>query len=401
VGATRFRYTAVDRSGAEVRGVMHARDEDSVFREIAAKELTPLEIRRDRGASIRVRSERITTRDIAMLTREINALLEANIPLSRGLLSIGEHEKNERLRDVVVDIASMIEAGEKITAAFDRYRSVFGEVYIETLRSAEKTGRLAEVTGHLANMLERDVELRQHLKRAMTYPMIVISFVMIALGVIVVFVVPRFAKIFETNGVELPLTTRVVRTIGDFAIANWWVILGALFVGIVALVQTWRHEQGRCAIERLMHRVPYLGRVLTAVTTARFSTVLHISLDSGIEVIDAIEVAAMSTGRPVFQRECTRLCAEMRSGTAIEDAFNRSRAIPGFARRLLGSGKDAEELAGAGRIIARHYHRLSDHLAKNINTFIEPIITVAMAGIVLLIALSVFLPMWQMVSINQ
>jgi len=401
VSAARFRYTAVDRSGAEVRGAMHARDEASVFRELAAKELTPLEVGPERGAMLKLRSERITPRDIAMLTREINALLEANIPLSRGLLSIGEHEKNARLRDVVVDIASMIESGEKITGAFDRYRSIFGEVYIETLRSAEKTGRLAEVTGHLADMLERDVELRQQLRRAMTYPVIVISFVMVALSVIVLFVVPRFAEIFETNGVDLPLTTRVVRTIGDFTIANWWAILIALAAGIVALVQTWRHERGRYRLEQLILSVPYLGRVVTAVTTARFSTVLHISLDSGIEVIDAIEVAAMSTGRPVFQSECTRLCAEMRAGTAIDEAFNRSRALPGFARRLLGSGKDASELAGAGRIIARHYHRLSDHLAKNINTFIEPIITVAMAGIVLLIALSVFLPMWQMVSINQ
>lgn len=401
MGTTRYRYKAVDRAGETVRGSRHARDEDAVLRNLTEDGMTVLEVRAERAGVFRFGSDRITTRDIAMLTREINALLEARIPLSRGLLSIGEHEKNARLRDIVVDIASMIEAGEKITAAFERYKRVFGGVYVETLRSAERTGRLAEVTGHLAEMLERDVELKQQLRRAMMYPVIVTSFVALALGVIVLFVVPRFAVIFESNGVELPITTRVIRAIGEGAMAHWWIISLVLAGAIAALVRMWKSDSGRHRIERILLRVPYLGWIMTCVTTARFSTVLTISLDAGIEVIEAIDVAAMSTGRPVFRDECTKMCAEMRAGGAIDEVLNRSRSLPGFARRLLGSGKDAEELAGAGRIISRHYHRLSDHLAKNIGTVVEPIVTVAMAAIVLLIALSVFLPMWQMVSINR
>ena len=141
--------------------------------------------------------------------------------------------------------------------------------------------------------------------------------------------------------------------------------------------------------------------MFTCVTTARFSRVMSIGLESGIEVIESIEIAGGATGRPVFQDECVRMCDRMRSGESLSDVINNAHGLPNFARRLFGSGKDSTELAKAGKIIARHYDRQSDYLAKNINTIIEPMITIAMAGIVLLVALSVFLPMWQMISINK
>ena len=398
----RFNYKALNESGQTVRSMINASTEDEVFSRLSNEGLTVLEVREgSSGSGITLKQDRITHHDVAMLTREMNALLEANIPLSRGLLSIGEHEKNKKLRDMVIDIASMIEAGEKITAAFAKYQHVFGEVYIETLRSAEKSGKMASVTAHLADMLERNAELRQQVRRAMSYPLIVISFVGLALSVIVIFVVPRFATIFESNGVELPLTTMVVRTIGDSIMAYWWAYLGGIAALAITMYKSWHNETGRYRIELLLLRVPFIGKVITAVITARFSSVLSIGLDSGIEVIESIEIAGMSTGHPVFQKECSRMCIEMRNGSALEDVINNSKTLPNFARRLIGSGKDSEELSRAGRIIARHYDRMSDHMTKNINTIIEPMITIAMAGIVLLIALSVFLPMWQMININK
>ncbi len=398
----RFNYKALDDSGKTVKSMINASSEDDAFSLLSNQGLTVLDVREGSSRDgFLLTQERITPLEIALLTREMNALLEANIPLSRGLLSIGEHEKNKMLRDMVIDIASMIEAGEKITMAFSKYKDVFGEVYIETLRSAEKSGRMASVSAHLADMLERNIELRQMVRRAMSYPLIVISFVGLALSVIVIFVVPRFATIFESNGVELPLTTSVVRTIGDSVMTYWWAYLIVVVSIVVGLVKSWKSTNGRYRMEVVMHKTPYIGKVLTAVTTARFSSILSIGLESGIEVIEAIEIAGMATGRPVFQRECNDMCIEMRNGESLEDVINNSKTLPNFARRLIGSGKDSNELAKAGRIIARHYDRMADHLTKNINTVIEPMITIAMAGIVLLIALSVFLPMWQMISINK
>lgn len=401
MGSTTFKYQAVDETGTRRSGRIDAQDEQGAFQQLLEQGFTPLTVRECSRAFLTFRSRRITQLEIATLTREMSVLVEANIPIGRGLLSIAEHEKNPTLRDMIFDIASMIESGEKITSAFARYQRVFGDVYIETLRSAEQSGQIGPVASHLADMLERNIETAQQLKRAMTYPIIVVCFVILALSVIVIFVVPKFATIFEANGVELPLTTRVVRAMGISITQFWWVYLTVICTGMFLFVRAWKSKSGRFKIEKFLHKLPYIGTMMTAVTTARFSRVMSIGLESGIEVISAIEIAGGSTGRPVFQDECIRMCDRMRSGEALSDVINRAQGLPSFARRLFGSGKDSEELARAGSIIARHYDRQSDYLAKNINTIIEPMITIAMAGIVLLVALSVFLPMWQMISINK
>jgi MSHA biogenesis protein MshG len=400
---TTYRYKAIDANGARTRGAVDAPGESEACRLLAAQGVTPIHISpvRPGSAGLSLRRDRISAQEVAALTRELSVLVEANIPVARGLRSIAEHERNTRLRDMVTDIALMIESGERLTAAFGKYQAVFGEAYIETIRAAERSGTLASVTEHLADMLERNIETREHVRRAMTYPAIVASFVAVALAVIVVFVVPRFAVIFENNGVALPLSTRLIRGLGDSVRGWWWLYAGCLVGGGAIVRQQWRSPAGRFRIESLLLRTPYIGAMLTAVTTARFSRVLAIGIESGIEVIEAIWIAGRSTGRPVFCAECERLCDRMRAGEPLESVVNCSQQLPSFARRLLGAGKESSEIAGAGRIIARHYDRLADHLSKNINTVIEPMITIAIAVIVLVVALSVFLPMWQMVSISK
>lgn len=401
MSAGTFKYQALDDSGSRRSGKVDAISEQSAFQLLVGQGLTPLTVREVSGRRIQFRSRRVTPLEIATLTREMSVLIEASIPIGRGLISIAEHENNPALRDMIFDVASMIESGEKITVAFSKYKHVFGDVYIETLRSAEQTGQIGPVTSHLADMLERNIETSQQIRRALTYPIIVICFVALALSVIVIFVVPKFATIFEANGVQLPITTRIIRAMGHSISLYWWAYLSALLGGVFMIRHAWKSERGRFRIEKLLHMLPYIGTMFTAVTTARFSRVMSIGLDSGIEVIEAIEIASGSTGRPVFQEECMRMCDRMRSGDSLPDVINRAHGLPSFARRLFGSGKDSKELARAGSIIARHYDRQSDHLAKNINTIVEPMITIAMAGIVLLVALSVFLPMWQMISINK
>lgn len=400
--AQKFAYKGIDAQGKRKSGDVTASSESAAFELIMQDGITPISVKpQNRRAQFTSHGIRVTPHDIAALTREMSVLVEASIPIARGLRSIAEHERKSSLRDMVNDIADQVEAGEKLTTAFGKHRAVFGDVYIETIRASEKSGTLAEVTSHLADMLERNIETSSQLKRALTYPAIVVAFVVLAVSVIVVFVVPRFAVIFETNNVSLPLATQIVTTIGEFVRNFWWAILIALAASTWTLAQSWKSEAGRYRIEAIALSLPYLGKMIAAITAARFARVLSIGLDSGIDVIESMSVAGSATGRPVFAKECVELCDRMRAGESIEHVLIDSKRLPSFARRLLSAGKDSTELSRAGRIIARHYDRISDHLAKNINTIIEPLITIAIAGIVLLVALSVFLPMWKMVSVNS
>jgi type II secretory pathway component PulF len=181
----------------------------------------------------------------------------------------------------------------------------------------------------------------------------------------------------------------------------WWAYLAVLVGSIVTLVMMWRNERGRLTLELLLLRIPYVGEIITSVCVGRFSRVLAISLGSGLDIIESLGVAARSTGRPVFVIEADEMCEKLRSGDRLADLVKKSRYLPPFAQRMLGAGKDSSEVSRTCDIVARHYERNSSHLTKNINTIVEPIITVGLAAIVLTVALSVFLPMWQMARVNK
>ncbi len=395
---TAFRYTALDESGKKSRGTLEAVSEHAAYRELVGRGLTPVHL--EAGSAGR-RGARVSQAEVATLTRELAVLVQAQIPIATGLVSVAENESNQDLARMVLEIAAGIESGRKITEAFGDHRDVFGDVYIETLRAAESSGTLGEATDHLAEMLDQNIVMRKQLKRALSYPIIVIGFVLLALTVIVVFVVPKFATIFEQNGVALPITTQVIQLIGNGAKAYWYLCLMGLVGAAGAFVTTWRSPKGRRFYEQLMLRIPCIGPMLIAMTAARFARVLSISIGSGLGLTDSVAMAGRATGRPVFRDETERMAERLRGGALLADVLKESRYLPSFARRMLSAGKDSEELARSSNIIANHYDREADHLSKSVNTLIEPIMTISLAGIVLLVALSVFLPMWQLVKVSS
>jgi type II secretory pathway component PulF len=396
-----YKYSALDGHGRKTEGTIRAAGEQEAYRKINASGMTPLSLEpiKERGAVFSF--QRVTLIDVVNLTRELAVLVEARIPLDRGLRSIAEHEKKAELASMVRDLATMIESGQSVTQSLEKYRHVFGDVYIETMRAAEKSGSLQQVTGHLAEMLERQMETRQQVRRAMMYPVIVSIMVGIALTVIVGFVVPKFARTFAAQGNTLPLATRIIQGLGFSVQTYWWAYALALLAAIVTVVVTWRNPAGRLWWERLLARTPYVGKLIISVTTARFSRVMGIALASGLDVIESLSIAGRSTGRPVFVQDCDKMSERLRQGERLADVLDHTRYLPAFARRMLGAGKDSKEVARACDIVSRHYDREASHLTKNVNTIIEPLMTVALAGIVLVVALSVFLPMWQMARVKH
>lgn len=398
---TSFHYTALDSSGQKRKGTIRGQNEQDAFRKVTAAGLTPLDLKEVKERQPLFAYQRVTLTDVVGLTRELAVLVEARIPLDRGLVSIAEHEPKQQLASMVRDIAGQIESGHPITQALEKYRGTFGDVYISTIRAAEKSGNLRAVMHHLAELLERQMETRKQVRRAMAYPTIVLAVVAVAVTIIVGFVVPKFAATFEGQGAQLPVATRIVQGIGLTVQHYWYAYAGVLVAGCATLSYMWRDAKGRPSLELAILRVPYVSKIVASVTTARFARVLGISLSSGLDVTEALELAGKSTGRPVFASECAAMSARLRQGDRLADVLQDTRYLPAFARRMLGAGKDASEVAGACDIVSRHYDRESSDLTKNINTIVEPMMTVALAGIVLLVALSVFLPMWQMARLNH
>jgi type II secretory pathway component PulF len=397
-----FEYRGVDRSGARRDGVMHAASKVEACRKIQALGLTPTLVR---AASERARGPlfgrrgRVRAKDLAHFTYQLGVFVSSQIPLGQGLATIAEQEPEGRFKDIITDIARRIDSGEQLAQAMDAHRDALGSVYIQTVRAAERTGNLSKVLEHLSDMLERGQETRQMVRGALMYPACIVGALALALLFLVGFVVPRFAGMFEQRGLDLPVFTRALMVFGASIQSYFWAYGLAVAGAVFGLRRAWASARWRLVIDGALHRVPYLSRILIGLAVARFSRVLGVSLASGLGLIEALELSAGASGRPRLIADAERMAAKVRAGSRMSDALVDCPYVPGFAKRMLAAGEQSAQLPKMCEVVARHYDRETTHLTRNIGTVIEPVLIVAIAGVVLVVALAIFLPMWDMVRL--
>lgn len=388
-----FHYRAIDRQGKTAKGTLVADDRNEAYRQINASGLRPIKIR-----AIRARRGRrsVTLKDLSQLTYQFAVLTKARIPLVDGLRSIAEQETNQRLRDVVMDMAQKIEGGNTITSAMEPHREVFGDVYIETIRAAEASGSLIEILENLSGMLEREYEMKKNTKGALMYPACVVIALGLAMCFLMTVIIPRFAVMFSSRGVELPLPTQILLWGSGFIMSYWIIMLLGIIGAIWGVRKAWRNPSSRCRIDHLLHRIPLIRDILQGVAISRFAQVLSISLRSGLGLIDALEMSGKASGRPMLQEDAKKMCDQVRGGGRLREVMISCTYFPPFTRRMLSAGEEAADLSKMCEIVAKHYDREVTYLSKNIATAIEPILIVGLASIVLVVALAIFLPLWSM-----
>jgi len=399
-GTTTFRYRALDKAGGVRTGVIAAESVKDAYRRLSVTGLTPTKVRagRSRGARGFGRT-RISGRDIAHFTQQLAVLLGAGVSISEGLLSIAEQEPTERFRRMLEEIAARIQAGSSVTDAIEPHRAVFGGVYVETLRAAERSGSMVTALESLAEMTERDAEARRQMRGALTYPLVVVVALSLAVGFLLTFVVPKFASMFEARGVDLPLLTRALQAFGLSVRAFWWGYAGGAAGLVVLLRLAWRSPKGRAAIDRLLHRAPVVRPLLIGAATGRFARVLGLCLGAGLGLLESIDMAGRASNRPLLIRDARRLVERVRGGDRLATALRDCAYLPPFARRMLAAGEEAGELTRLCGVVARQYDRDTEHLTKNMATILEPVLIAVMTGVVLVVALAIFMPMWDMVGL--
>lgn len=401
MSAVSFEYRAVDRSGASTRGVIEAPSPESAYRTLLGSGLTPVAVRAASSGRSRSRAgrTRVKSSDISTFTHQLAVLLEARIPVVDCFISLSQQGSSERLRAVASEIAARVQGGSNITQAFEPHASVFGVVYIETIRAAERTGNLIKVLDHLAEMVEEQQEMHRQIKGALTYPVAVVVALSLAVGFLVTFVVPRFAHMFESRGVTLPLLTRVLMIVGDSVRDYWYLCLVAAAVGVVGARRLWARPKARLALDRYLHMVPYLREFLVGLASARFASVLGLALRSGLGLIESLEMSGRSSGRPMLAEDTRLMVRSVHQGKRLSDVLPACGYLPSFVTQLLRAGEESGELPRMCEVISRHYTRETRHMARTSSTIIEPLLIAGLTGVVLVVALAVFLPMWDMVTL--
>jgi MSHA biogenesis protein MshG len=339
-----------------------------------------------------------TISDLVMFSRQMYTITKSGIPLLRGIKGLAASTHNPVLRETLEEVLKDLEGGRDLAGSLARYPKIFPHLYVSIVKVGEETGTLDASFRRLAEYLAQDQNMKDRIKSATRYPIIVMCTIAIAIGVLTTFVIPKFAPLFKALGDNIPWPTRIIMGVSQFAQDYWYIVIGGLIISIIAARQYVNTEKGRFVWDRLRLKIPVIGKVVHEGILARVTRSLAISLGAGMPVIQTLKVIAQSAGN-VFMSE---RIARMREAVERGDPLSRGAAsvglFPPLVIQMMAVGEETGDLPALLDEIADFYEREVDYKLKNLSSAIEPILIVAVGGIVCVLALGVMLPMWEMIS---
>jgi MSHA biogenesis protein MshG len=404
-----FKYRGRDLGGSLVEGHLDAASVDAVASQLVRSGITPVDIaelaeRAGGGALEDLRrlftDKQPSLEEIILFARQMYTLMRAGVPIHQSMSGLMRSTRNRILADTLRDVQADLESGREFSTSLARHPRIFSSLFVNTVRIGENTGRLDEALQKLADYLELERDTRARIKSAIRYPTFVVIAIVIAMGIINVVVIPQFAKVFDRAGVALPLPTRILIGTSEFFVQYWPMMIVVLVVAVFAARAWVRTEGGRYQWDRYKLRIPIIGSILYRATLGRFARSFAMSLSAGVPLLQALSV----TARAIDNEYIGERILEMRLGIERGDSLTRSAAHTGMfsplVLQMLGVGEEAGSIDSLLAEVAGFYEREVDYDIKNLAQTIEPVLIVAIAGMVLVLALGVFLPMWDMASVK-
>ena len=403
-----YSYRARDRRGALVVGRLESADARSAAEHLSGTGLTPVDIKEAESAGggspilswlAGALMDRITIVDLMLFSRYMHSLMKAGVPILRALAGLQDSTVNRALAAVVADLRIALDSGRTLSHALRQHPEVFSRFYVSMVRVGETTGTLHETFSRLFSYLEFEKDLRDRIKGALRYPFIVLLVVGTAVAVVNYAVIPAFAKIFKAAGVALPLLTRILIGTSEVTQNYWYVIILALAGAVFGAKAAIRTDSGRYAWDRYKLQLPLTGSIILRATLARFARSLALSLRAGVPVVQALTVVADVVDNAYIARRIER----MRDGVERGESVLRTAVTAGVFTptilQMIAVGEESGELEDLLGEIAEFYEREIDYEIKGLSAQIEPIMTVLMGVLVALLALGVFLPLWDLGSV--
>ncbi|HJR53871.1 MAG TPA: type II secretion system F family protein, partial [Gemmatimonadota bacterium] len=341
---------------------------------------------------------RIKTKDLVLFTRQFATMINAGLPLVQSLDILATQQPNKRAAEKIQAVLSDVESGSTLADAMRRHRDFFSEIYVNMVAAGEAGGILDVILLRLAEYLEASEKLRRKVKGAMFYPATVMGFSGLAIAVLLIFVIPTFAGFFETAGVPLPLPTRVVMGLSDFLISWWWAVAAAL-AGMGWLFRAYRKTPGgRMTTDKLMLRIPILGQVLRKAAIARFSRTLGTLVQSGVPILDGLEITARTAGNRVVEDAVMKSRASIAGGETIAEPLKRSTVFPPMVVQMINVGEQTGGLDDMLSKIADFYDEEVDAAVGALTSVIEPIMIVFLGAIVGGMVVAMYLPIFDIIK---
>ncbi len=406
-----FAYRGRNSEGQTVSDIIEAHSMDHALDELQRQQILPLHIEPTRkkprasgeSGGLRAFWKRATrpalkNDDLILFCRQMYALTRSGIPLMRAINGLAEATRNERLREVLIDVSRDLTSGNDLATCLARHPKAFNNLFVAMISMGETTGQLDNAFKQLIGHLELEKNTQRQIKQASRYPTFVIIALVAGLAVINYMVIPNFAGVFERMGSELPLMTRILLNSSNFTVAYGPFILGGL-IGLYALYRRYiQTQKGRVWRDRLLLRLPLMGSVFERVTMSRFTRPFAMMMDSGVPLLHALTICSRTVGNEYVGQRIRDMHRGIERGDSLTSTARASGMFSPLVLQMIGVGEETGNLSDLLRDVADFYDQEIEYELKTLSSSIEPILIALMGGMVVVLALGVFLPMWEMAS---
>ncbi len=397
----RYEYRGRDKAGKEIKGIIEGTNESMVASELVRNGTTPvsitLYIEKEKSVSkfmAFLQMDAPSIQDLTFFSRQMHSLIKAGVPIVRSVRVVLESAKNYKLKVALVEVLATLEGGQALSMAMKKHPYIFPSLMTALVNVGENTGSLDQVFSQVATHFEREASTKKQISTAIRYPIVVIIVISIAVVVINILVIPAFANFFTQFKSALPLPTRILIATSRFFVQYWYVLVAGVVGTIVGLSLFVRTQAGHKMWDRWKLSIPLIGDIMQRALMARFARSFALSVRTGVPLMEAISMIAKTTDNVYVAEKILNMKTFIEHGESLTVAATKSEMFTLLVLQMLSIGEETGEVDKLLDEVADYYEQEVDYDVKRLGDAIEPILIVLIAGMVLILALGVFLPMW-------
>jgi MSHA biogenesis protein MshG len=401
-----FSYRGRNASGEIINGVLEGATSGAVADLLFGSGVTPLEIKPAPDSALKKKegdngglslfAPKIQHVDILLFTRQLHTLMKAGVPIMRALAGLQESSANPAMKSVLGNIRESLDSGRELSMSLARHPKIFTSFYLAMVRVGEMTGRLEEVFLRLFDHMEFERFMSEQVKSALRYPSFVIMAMGVALLVVNIWVIPAFAKVFAGFGAELPLMTRILIGFSNFMVAWWHAIIGGIVMAGFIFKSWTNTPKGRYTWDKVKMRIPIAGKIVQKATLARFARSFALASRSGVPVIQALTTVAQTVDNDYIAEKVDKMRDSVERGESVLRAAIATSAFTPVVLQMIAVGEESGSLDEMMEEISAMYQNEVEYELKTLSQQIEPILIVMLGVMVMILALGIFLPLWDL-----
>jgi len=398
-----FQYVGRNNKGKQVSGQQEASSENALSESLMQKGIIPIRIekrQKDKPLNLDwLQTEQVAIPAMIIFTRQMYSLTKAGIPILRAIHGLSESTSSKKLSMALKQIVQQLGSGRTLSTCFAEHPAIFNQLFVAIVHVGENTGRLEDAFIQLSGYLEKEQETRKRIKAAIRYPSFVLTAIVGALIILNIFVIPKFTQIFEKFNTELPLATRILIGTSHFFVNYWPHMIVALLLSIGGIIYYLHTEKGEFLWDKFKLKMPIMGTIIERSVLARFSQTFAMMLSSGVPLNQALSLVANAVDNAYMAKRILDMRLGIEKGESLLQTANQSRLFSPLVMQMIAVGEETGQVDELLLEAADFYEREVDYDLKNLTARIEPILIVFVAIMVLVLALGIFTPMWDMMNV--